>query len=69
MLGNAVKQMAHLQLDTDLERKQVFHIVAFLRSLSDKPRARAAAAKRPKRKPREEGAEGQGKRKRAEKAE
>ena len=69
MLGNAVKQMAHLQLDTDLEREQVFQITAFLRSLSDKPRARAAFAKRPKRKPRGEGAEGQGKRKRAKKAE
>jgi len=38
-LADAVKQMAHLQLGTDLEAEQVDAMVAFLKSLTDKPRA------------------------------
>jgi cytochrome c peroxidase len=64
-LGAAVKQMAHLQLDMQLEQEQVLQIAAFLRTLTDKKLARANAQNRPKQTPAEERPKGKGKRKAA----
>jgi cytochrome c peroxidase len=44
-LAGAAKQMAHLQLGKELTDAEVNLLVAFLQSLTDKPRARTAAAK------------------------